>query len=161
MIKMVTPSYFRMKPPAAREFHLSTRQWSRAKIGPAPNILDQISPEGNLRMDLRRRYITALCWEQWRKTAAVSNTKAAPAPTEYYLKDPFTFTTESIKTTRDGAFYKENMVWLLIAEMLCLLRCESKICWRSLNCKKSGRVVARFKERKNERRKATKDQGWV
>lgn len=71
------------------------------------NILDRISPEGNLVMDLRRRYITQRSAKNNGGKTAARNTKAAPAPTERYLKDPFT----SVKIiTRDGAFSRENIV---------------------------------------------------
>lgn len=76
-----------------------------------------------------------------------------------YLKDPFTLTTESIKTTRDGAFSRENIRWLQTAEMFCLLRCESRIFRKCLNCQKSGRVVTRLKERKWERKKEWEEEG--
>lgn len=94
-----------------------------------------------------------LCREDRRKTNAVSNTKTASAPTEYYLKDPFTF--KSVKVTGDGAFSVS-----LTAEMFCLLGCESMIGRKRQNCRMSrSRVVGGLKERKWGRRKEWGEEG--
>lgn len=141
-------------------FH-NTMIWSQSRTSAEHPGPDQSwrKPEDGHEETLYNR---ALCREQWRKTTAVSNTKAAPSPTENYLKDPFTFTTASRKIAGEGAFSRKNMVWLLIAEMFCQLRCESMIIRKSLNCRNSRSVVTGLKERKweregeNERKKATK-----
>lgn len=69
------------------------------------NILDVIDAEGNLRTDLRRRYIMEL--------SAQNNggKTTAAAPTEYYLKDPFTFTTAGRKITRDYGEFSIIEIW--------------------------------------------------
>lgn len=68
----------------------------KPKIRAVLNILDHISPEENMKdRPWEILHNRALCREEWKKTTAVRNTKAASAPTECYLKDPFTFITAS------------------------------------------------------------------
>lgn len=92
-------------------------------LEPALNILDLISPEGNLTMDLRSRYITELSAENnGGKQPLWATQKLLLLP----LKDPFTFRVASIKIAREGAFSRGNMVELLTAEVFCLMRCENR-----------------------------------
>lgn len=89
---------------------------------PALNILDQMSPEGNLTMELKSSYIMELAVEK-NVGKPLRDTKAAPTPTEGPIHINGTAASKNI--TGKGACSRRNMTGLLSPEILCLLKCES------------------------------------
>lgn len=159
MIKVLTPSYFRTKSPAALiEQTISTfsqkSSLNRRSTEHPWSDRSWKKPEDQPEETLHNR---ALCRVEWRKTVTVSNTKAAPAPTEYYLKDPLTFTTASTKITRSCAFTRENILWLPICSRNVLLtqvwKSDFQSGWdggkngKRRGMKQNGRSNERWKEK--------------
>ena len=90
-------------------------------MDPAPHIVDQMSPEGNLTMEPKSCYIMELAVEK-NVGKPLRDTKAAPTPTEGPIHINGTAASKHI--TGKGACSRRNMTGLQSPEILCLLKSE-------------------------------------